>query len=605
MHFREVWALDFEFTARPGERPDPICLVARELGSGRTVHIWEDELRQRRTPPYPTDHDCLLVAYYASAEIGCHLALSWPIPNSVLDLFVEFRNLTNGRSGGSGNGLLGALLHFGIDAMDATDKEAMRALAIRGGPWTATERAALLAYCASDVIAVENLFPRMLPRLDIERALLRGRYMIAAAHMEHTGVPIDTDALVTLVDKWEAVQDGLIARINATYGVYAGRTFKTRQFAQWLSVQGIAWPQLPSGALALDNDTFREMGRRHPAVEPLRQLRMTLSQLRLHELAVGRDGRNRCLLSAFRTKTGRNAPSNSRFIFGLPAWLRSLIRPAPDTGLAYIDWEQQEFGIAAALSGDGAMVAAYESGDPYLTFARQAGAAPTDATKASHKGVRELFKMCALAVQYGMGAETLGRQIGQDPARAHELLRLHRTTYPQFWRWSDAVVDYASLNSTLYTTFGWTLHVGVDANARSLRNFPMQANGAEMLRLACCFATERGIRVCAPVHDAILVEAPLAELKETVGSVQEVMAQASSVVLDGFRLRSDVKIITPPDRYNDARGQQMWATVWDLIAEVVPPGTCAPAHPHPAHPCNATCAPAPTRLFLCSPLLSL
>jgi len=60
----------------------------------------------------------------------------------------------------------------------------------------------------------------------------------------------------------------------------------------------------------------------------------------------------------------------------------------------------------------------------------------------------------------------------------------------------------------LWTVFGWTIHTGAKVNPRSLRNFPMQGNGAEMLRLACCFATEQGIRVCAPVHDALLIEAP-------------------------------------------------------------------------------------------------
>jgi hypothetical protein len=37
----------------------------------------------------------------------------------------------------------------------------------------------------------------------------------------------------------------------------------------------------------------------------------------------------------------------------------------------------------------------------------------------------------------------------------------------------------------------------------------MQANGAEMLRIACCLATERGVEVCAPVHDAVLICTPL------------------------------------------------------------------------------------------------
>ena len=84
-------------------------------------------------------------------------------------------------------------------------------------------------------------------------------------------------------------------------------------------------------------------------------------------------------------------------------WLRGLIKPPPGHGVAYIDWSQQEFGIAAALSGDANMLAAYQSGDPYLAFAKQAGAVPQDATKQSHSAQRDLFKACVLAVQYGMG----------------------------------------------------------------------------------------------------------------------------------------------------------------------------------------------------------
>ena len=171
-----------------------------------------------------------------------------------------------------------------------------------------------------------------------------------------------------------------------------------------------------------------------------------------------------------------------------------------------MDWAQQEFGIAAALSGDPAMQAAYLSGDPYLTFAKQAGAVPADATKQTHGPTRELFKACVLGVQYGMEANSLAGRIGQPPIVARDLLRAHRETYRPFWRWSDAAVDDAMLTGSLHTVFGWHIHVGSEnPNPRSLRNFPMQANGAEMLRLACCLATERGIEVCAPVHDAVLI----------------------------------------------------------------------------------------------------
>jgi hypothetical protein len=80
------------------------------------------------------------------------------------------------------------------------------------------------------------------------------------------------------------------------------------------------------------------MGERFPIVEPYRQLRFLLSQMRLEGLAVGAGGRSRCLLSAYRSLTGRNQPSNAKFIFGPAVWLRNLIRPEPGYGLAYIDW---------------------------------------------------------------------------------------------------------------------------------------------------------------------------------------------------------------------------------------------------------------------------
>ena len=248
--------------------------------------------------------------------------------------------------------------------------------------------------------------------------------------------------------------------------------------------------------LALDDDTFRQMARVYPVVSPLRELRHSLGEMRLFsDLAVGSDGRNRCLLSAFRSITGRNQPSNARFIFGPSCWLRSLIQPGPGRALAYCDWSQQEFGIAAALSGDRAMMDAYTSGDPYLSFAKQARAVPADATKESHPRERELFKVCALAVQYGMGSQSLALSLDRPEVEARELLRLHRQTYSKFWEWSSACVNHAMLLGWLDTVFGWRVHVGPKANPRSLANFPMQANGAEMLRLACCLATERKIQV--------------------------------------------------------------------------------------------------------------
>jgi hypothetical protein len=319
------------------------------------------------------------------------------------------------------------------------------------------------------------------------------------------------------------------------------------------------------------------MAKAYPSeVGPIRELRHTLSQMRLNELAVGPDGRNRALLSAFRSRTGRNQPSNSRFVFGPSAWLRSLIRPGPGRAVAYVDWSQQELGIAAALSRDPHMMEAYRSGDFYLTFAKMAGAVPADATKATHGRERDRFKTVALGVLYGLSAEGLARKLGEPPCRGRELLDLHRRTFRQFWSWSDGVETAAMLSGELRTVFGWTLHVGPDANPRSLRNFPMQGNGAEMMRLAACLATESGLMVCAPVHDAFLIEAPAARIEADTAAMQAAMREASELVLPGFPLKTDAKIVRHPDRFTHPRGERLWAVVAGLLAEL-------PAEPDPGH----------------------
>ena len=97
----------------------------------------------------------------------------------------------------------------------------------------------------------------------------------------------------------------------------------------------------------------------------------------------------------------------------------------------------------------------------------------------------------------------------------------------------------------------------------------MQANGAEMLRIACILMTEAGIRVCAPVHDAVLIEAPLEELDDRVRQAQELMSEASRQVLADFELTTDADVYRYPERYRDEeRGGKFWDKVMDLLPSI-------------------------------------
>src|SRR5438094_2019962 len=157
--------------------------------------------------------------------------------------------------------------------------DAMRDLVFTGEPWDATARKAILEYCESDVVALAKLLPAMDTSIDLPRALLRGRYMKAAARIESVGVPIDLPVLIHLRQRWQDIQGDLIAVVDADYGVYEGQSFREHRFAEYLAHRDIAWPVLPSGRLQLDDDTFKDMAKVHPELSSLRELRVTLSQM--------------------------------------------------------------------------------------------------------------------------------------------------------------------------------------------------------------------------------------------------------------------------------------------------------------------------------------
>ena len=248
-----------------------------------------------------------------------------------------------------------------------------------------------------------------------------------------------------------------------------------------------------------------------------------------------------------------------------------MIKLGKGRAVAYVDWSSQEIAIAGALSGDEALWRAYESGDPYIAFAKQAGLVPADATKASHSDVRQACKSIVLGVNYGMGPESIAAQSGIHVDRARELLRLHRETYRVFWRWAEANVDRALLGLPLETVFGRRIQYPPGCNAeindRSILNWPMQSHGAEMMRLGVSMAVEAGLMICAPIHDALLLEAPIDEIDEQAARLAQIMGDASELVLGaGKRCRSDIKIVCYPDRFGDeARGGVMFSRVMALL----------------------------------------
>jgi hypothetical protein len=573
--FREIIALDTEFRPRPGDRPEPVVLVAHMLRSGRVARYFADELRALRESPLPDGPDVLYVAFTAQAEWSVYLALGWLLPRNVVDLLPEFRLEVNWALPKAvrakflpyGSGLVGAMAYYRLPFMSESEKDIERSLILRDGPWSPDERARILDYCERDVDATARLFDRMRPAIDLERALVRGWYTESVAEMEATGIPLDVPMFDHLRAHLDQLSQRFIADLDPSIDVYDGPHFRETRFLDWLARRGYSWPRTATGKPALDDATFNRMATRYPDVRPLLDLRKALCEFRaVWALPIGRDGRNRASLWPFSSSTGRNLPSGREFIFNLAAWVRGLIRPEPGRALAYLDYRSQEYAIAAYLSGDPAMIAAYESGrDPYLELGRQIGMVPADATRRSHTEARKILKTVVLGTQYGQGAIGLARRIGWPVPRARRLLGEMWATYPRLRRWLDGAVDYAMQRNRLHTCFGWEVLTHPETKATTLMNFPIQAHAAEMLRWACCLATGRGLLVNCPIHDALLVEGPLEDVEGFVSAADRAMGDAASIVLDGPRLGTDSKVTRWPDRFRDDDGWETWCRITEMV----------------------------------------
>ena len=127
LDFDEIISLDFEYVARPGELPEVVCLVYRELGSGKEERLWVDQLGPE--PPFRVDAGVLFVGYFLSAEWSCFLQLGWPLPARSVDLFVEHRVDRNGiEVAKEKRGLLDACSFHGLLVMSKDEKGDMRDL---------------------------------------------------------------------------------------------------------------------------------------------------------------------------------------------------------------------------------------------------------------------------------------------------------------------------------------------------------------------------------------------------------------------------------------------------------------------------------------------
>lgn len=234
--------------------------------------------------------------------------------------------------------------------------------------------------------------------------------------------------------------------------------------------------------------------------------------------SVGTDERVRPYFGIFGSQSSRSQPSATGFLHLKSSWMRSLCEAKEGRTLGAIDYGSEEFLLAALCSGDDSMFEAYKSGDPYLYFAKLAGAVPWDGTKAEYKEERDLFKSTTLGLSYGMGEKLLAVKLTMDTGKkvseqqASNLIHKFKKAYPKYERYKYSIEAKYRKNKYLQLPCGWTMW-GDNRNMKSVTNFPLQGMGASIMRKAVALSQDCGLDVILTLHDALYIEFDTGDLR--------------------------------------------------------------------------------------------
>jgi hypothetical protein len=587
-NFGSVIVCDFEYEVATGDLPDPLCMVAyvldEHLRHVRTIRLWRGEFGA--TPPFDVGPDSLFVAYSAWAEMTCFKVLGWQFPTHIYDQHTAYLAASNELlpykpdevRKKPGKKLSDACRTNGIEGWERIDKETI-SKAIGNGTWREHfSPQEVVEYCEEDGRESTKLLRAQLQVStggDVAHVLYWSNYSAKCiALIQARGMPIDMMLWNLVQENKAAVIAALIRQFDPSYGspypIYTPEgEWSYERFEQWLVYAGIAaWPRLDSGRLDLSGDAFRLMYH-VPGIEGLHALRDSLGFIVKARLPIGKDGRNRPSLFPFGTATGRNAHSKSPY--NAHAGMRSFMVFPPDTIGFYLDWRSQEVGVAAALSGDQALIDDYLAGDVYHALARLCGL--TDDPDPLHwkrynRPQRDRMKPLQLGINYGMGVPSLARGLDRHPLVASEIIERHKRRYPRFWQWRADTVQDAMLERNIKSVGGWPLYLTTSPNQRTLYNFPMQAGGAEMLRLATWRLCEADIVPIMLIHDGILFEETD---REKLEHASEIMRTAGRDVCQGLEIGVDIdQLLTGGARYRDKRpmAQKMWETIMNVLQAI-------------------------------------
>ncbi len=497
-------------------------------------------------------------------------------------------------------GLVAAVFKMLNVRLDQEEKDTMRDLILSKDLKLIQENMDdIIRYCESDT---KHLVPLLeaINRAFVEEGLAdfevdqlsRGRYAAATGMCENLGIPINMKLLNKVIEKTPEILEVGKKEVNSFFNFFVpeiqrppitrknGNVFHYKvtpahkdmgayqKYIESLSIPN--FPKTETGKYKSDKDTLEEWGY-WKGLESLWKYNKAESSLKWFNKdnkngffeRLGSDENVRPFYGPFGTQTGRNAAKAKTFPLAMSSWLRAIVAPKDGYSIIGCDFSQQEVYVAAILSGDRNLLQAYNSGDVYLAFAKQANLVPESATKSSHKLERNLCKSTVLGLQFGMGHAKLKTKLrldsGQEVSdeKTNELIQAHKTVFKDYWKWVKELSEDYKKGNPLITNDGWVLFCD-NLVMTSVRNFPVQANAASITRAAIVACWEKGLKVMCGLHDAIYVISQ--EVEKDTATLEKAMFEATEKILRETKtsMRIDTKVIEHGEIWMEEKGEKDW-----------------------------------------------
>ncbi len=456
------------------------------------------------------------------------------------------------------------------EKIDAEEKNAVRDIIIRSDRKeieAAKER--ILIYNESDIKYLRELLLKVIAffkskgissKAWLEHALTRGDYSFRTALMVEKGYPINHEKLSMFMkntagilkaaaeDCLEVAPDVKAFRYDTKKDRYV--VFE-KAIREWVESESKPyWRLTDKGKKSLSKDAFSDWyssespgfaGAYCRYLKTKQSLNGFLPGVtkgkKVFSDFIGSDKRVRPYFGIYGSQSSRSQPAATGFIPLKAHWMRNFIEAPKDYAVCGLDFASQEFLVAAIMSQDQNMISAYASGDVYLAFAKLAGLVPQDATKDSHKKMRDVCKALVLGISYDMSAKGLAPRLSASgetytEEKAQELIDTFYETYSDYADWKKEILEEYEDNGRLMLSDGWTMW-GDNINHRSVGNFPVQGTGAVIMREAVRLAQNAGLDVIFTLHDAIYIEFKAVEV-EAIETLRDAMLQAFENVMSKY-----------------------------------------------------------------------